>query len=188
MGGGRRFGLGEAVVVVAGDGMADASAPAVPVEGIGEFVLGEMDGLQESLGEIGEGGGGFGFDLSIGDGGEEAGEGETEIAGGDVFAGKEESDIVADLRGGLCLGFLASVEETEMRMAVRAGSAATAAVGEGEGAEGRTVLGAECRHGSSPKICKAESGRRREEPAGCPIRGKPALQNEPSQEFAGTYS
>jgi len=52
----RRFGGGrEEVVVVASDGIADGPAPPVGVEGVDVLVLGKMDGLEEGLGEIGEG-------------------------------------------------------------------------------------------------------------------------------------
>src|SRR5216684_2332711 len=47
---------------------------------------------------MGEGGGGFGFDLTLGDRGEEASEGGAEIAGGHIAAGKVIGDILA---GGL---------------------------------------------------------------------------------------
>jgi len=150
-GGGRWFGFGEAVIVVAFDGAADTGTPAVGIEGVDEFVLGEMDGLHKSLGEVGEGGSGFGFELALSDSGEEAAKSEAEIAGGNVLAGKEKRDVLADGFGGFGLGILAGVVETEMRMVRRARSAATAAVGEGEGAQGRAVLGAECRHGFSPE-------------------------------------
>jgi len=50
------FGFGrEKVVVVGVDGIADGFAPAVRVEGVDVFVLGDVDGLQESLGQIGDG-------------------------------------------------------------------------------------------------------------------------------------
>jgi len=41
-----------------------------------------MDGLDESLGEIGEGAGGAGLDVAADDGGQEAAEGGAKIAGG----------------------------------------------------------------------------------------------------------
>jgi hypothetical protein len=39
----------EAVVIVAGDGVADGFAPAVSAKGVDVFVLGEVDGLQLGL-------------------------------------------------------------------------------------------------------------------------------------------
>ena len=55
--GGRR----EAVVEVGVDGSADRFAPDVVAEGVGVFVLGEADGLQEGLHHVGDGAGEFGF-------------------------------------------------------------------------------------------------------------------------------
>jgi len=50
-----RFGWrgGVAVIEVLVDGIADGPAPRVGAEGVGVFVLREMDGLGERLGEIG---------------------------------------------------------------------------------------------------------------------------------------
>src|SRR5271168_338660 len=81
-GGGRR----EEVVVVAVDGVADGFAPAVGAEGVDVFVLGEVDGLQESLGQVGDGAGGPGLDIAADNGGDEATQGGAEIAGGEVLA------------------------------------------------------------------------------------------------------
>ena len=79
------FGFGrEKVVVVGVDGIADGFAPAVRVEGVDVFVLGDVDGLQESLGQIGDGSGGFGFYIAADYGGDEACQGGAEIAGGEV--------------------------------------------------------------------------------------------------------
>ena len=69
------------------------------------------------MAEIGEGGGGFGFDVALGYGGEEAGQGFGDIAGGDVVAGEEPSDVLAGLFAGEDLGFFFGVEEAEIRMA-----------------------------------------------------------------------
>jgi hypothetical protein len=83
-GGGR-----EAVVAVAVDGIADGVAPAVGAESVDVFVLGEVDGLEESLRQVGDGAGGFGFYIAADNGGNEACQGGTEIAGGEVVAGEE---------------------------------------------------------------------------------------------------
>src|SRR5579859_7223709 len=45
----------EEVVVVAGDGVVDGLAPGIGAEGFTIFVLGDVDGLQESLGQVGDG-------------------------------------------------------------------------------------------------------------------------------------
>ena len=62
----------EAVVVVVVDGVADGLAPAVGAEGVDVFVLGEVDGLQESLGQVGDGAGGSGLYIAADYGGDEA--------------------------------------------------------------------------------------------------------------------
>ena len=93
------------------------------------------------MAEIGEGGGGFGFDLTLGDSGEEASEGGVEIAGGHIAAGKVIGDLLARFlaRKGLCV--LAGVEGAEVRMAGLAWHAAVAAIGKGERTQRGTVLG-----------------------------------------------
>src|SRR5260370_38491193 len=54
LGGGR-----EEVVAVGVDGVADGFAPAVRAERVDVFLLGDMDGLHEGLGQVGDGVGGF---------------------------------------------------------------------------------------------------------------------------------
>ncbi len=71
------------------DGIADGFAPAVGAEGVGVFVLGDVDGLHESLDQVGDGAGGFGFYIAADNGGDEACQGGAEIAGGEVVAGEE---------------------------------------------------------------------------------------------------
>jgi hypothetical protein len=67
------FGFGrEEVVVVVVDGIADGFAPVVGIEGVDVFVLGDVDGLQESLGQVGDGAGGSGFYIAADYGGDEA--------------------------------------------------------------------------------------------------------------------
>src|SRR6266849_9817206 len=84
MGGGR-----EEVVAVVVDGIADGLAPAVGAEGVDVFVLGHADGLQESLGQVGDGASGSGFYIAAKDSGDEAPQSSAEIAGGEVVAGEE---------------------------------------------------------------------------------------------------
>jgi hypothetical protein len=120
--------------------MADSAAPPVGVEGVDVLVLGEADGLEEGLGEIGEGAGGAGLDVTAGYAGDEAAEGSGEIAGGEVFAGKEIGEVVGELTGGASLGVFAGVVGAEMGMAGGAGSAALAAIGEGETTQGLAVV------------------------------------------------
>jgi hypothetical protein len=136
-----------AVVEVLADGIADGAAPGVGAEGVGVLVLGKMDGLGESLGEIGEGAGGAGLNVTANDGGQEAAEGGAEIAGGKVFARKEIGEVVSEFTGGAGLGVFAGVVGAEVGMMGRAGSAALAAVGKGETTQGLAVLWAKRGHG-----------------------------------------
>jgi len=122
------------------EGIAEGIAPGVGAEGVDVLVLSKMDGLGESLGEIGEGAGGAGLDVTADDGGQEAAEGGAEIAGGKVFAGEEIGQFAGEFIGGAGLGVFAGVVGTGMGMVGGAGSAALAAIGEGETTCGRAVL------------------------------------------------
>ena len=93
------------VLEVLVDGGADGFSPGLGAVGVDVFVLGEMDGLVESLSEVDDGFGEAGFDVAADDGGEDAGEGGGEIVGGDVFAGEEILDVVGEFCGGDGLGF-----------------------------------------------------------------------------------
>jgi len=97
------------------DGIADGLAPRVVAEGVGVFVLGKMDGLDESLGEIGEGARRARLDVASDDGGQEAPEGGAEIAGGKVLAG-EIGEVTGEFIGGAGLGFFAGVVGAEVGM------------------------------------------------------------------------
>ena len=137
------FGLGvgrEEVAVVALDGIADGLAPAVGVEGVDILVLGKMDGLDEGLSEIGEGAGGARLDITAGYAGHEAAEGGAEIASGNVWAGEEIREFAGEVLAGAGLGVFASVVKAEVRMAGETGSAALAAIGEGETTQGLAVV------------------------------------------------
>ena len=140
----------EAVVVVAVDGVADGLAPAVGAEGLDVFVLGDVDGLQESLGQVGDGAGGSGFDIAAEDGGDEASEGGAEIAGGEVAAGEEVGQVFAERLGGAGASFFLGVVEAEMGIFAGARGAATAAIRERELTQGHAVLGTERGHKKSP--------------------------------------
>ena len=98
------------------DGIADNPAPRVVAEGVGVFVLRMMDGLDEGLGEIGEGAGGAGLNVAADDGGQEAAEGGAEIAGGKVLAGEEIGEVTGEFIGGAGLGFFAGVVGAEVGM------------------------------------------------------------------------
>jgi hypothetical protein len=138
------FGFGgggwEEVVVVEVDGIADAFAPAVGAESVDVFVFGEVDGLHEGLGQVGDGAGGSGLYLAADNGGDEATQGGTEIAGGEVVAGKEVGQVFAEFFGGAGAGFLLGVAEAELRVAGDAGRAATAAIREGKHTQGHAVV------------------------------------------------
>ncbi len=58
-------------------------------EGVDVFLLGDVDGLQEGLGQVGDGAGGSGFYITAEDGGDEAAQSGAEIASGEVVAGEE---------------------------------------------------------------------------------------------------
>jgi len=79
----------KAIVVVVVDGIADGFAPAVRAEGVDVFVLGDVDGLHQSLDQIGDGVCGFGFYIAADNGGDETCHRGAEIAGREVVAGEE---------------------------------------------------------------------------------------------------
>ncbi|MGB2900277.1 MAG: hypothetical protein WBB89_13490 [Candidatus Acidiferrum sp.] len=58
--------------MVAVDGIADGFAPVVGIKGVDVFMLGDVDGLQESLGQVGNGAGGSWFYIAADYGGNEA--------------------------------------------------------------------------------------------------------------------
>jgi len=120
--------------------MADGAAPPVGAAGVDVLVLGKTDGLEEGLGKIGEGAGGAGLDVTAGYAGDEAAEGGAEIAGGEVLAGEEIGEVVGEFIGGAGLGVFAGVVGAEVRMTGAAGSAALAAIGEGEMTQGLAVV------------------------------------------------
>jgi len=105
-----------------------------------------MVGLDEGLGEIGEGAGGAGLDVAADNGGQEAAEGGAEIAGGEVLTGEEIGQLSGKFIGGAGLGVFAGVVGAEAGMAGGAGSAGLAAIGEGETTQGLAVLWAKRGH------------------------------------------
>ena len=147
------FGVGrEEVVVVAVDGVADGLAPAVRAEGVDVFVLGEVDGLHESLGQVSDGVGGFGFYIAADNGGDEACQGGAEIAGGEVVAGEEVGQVFAEFLCGAGSGFFLGVVEAETGIVADARRAATAAVGERKHTQGHAVLWTERGHKSLLRV------------------------------------
>ncbi len=90
------------------DRVTDGLAPAVGTEGVDIFLLGEVDGLQESLGQVGDGAGGSGFYITAEDGGDEAPQGGAEIAGR-VVAGEEVGQVFAERLRGMGASFFLGV-------------------------------------------------------------------------------
>ncbi len=109
-----------------------------------------MDGLQESLGQVGDGVGGFGFYIAADNGGDEACQGGAEIAGGEVVAGEEVVQVFAEFLcgagAGAGAGFFLGVVEAEVFMVAVARSAATAAIRECKRTQGHAVLCTERGH------------------------------------------
>jgi hypothetical protein len=136
----------EAVDVVAVDGGADGFAPGVGAEGVDVFVLGDVDGLQESLRHVGDGAGDLGFDVAADHGGDEAAQSGAEIAGGEIFAGEVAGQFCAETLRGTGASFLFGVVVAEMGMVAEARSAATAAIGERKHTQGHAVLWTESGH------------------------------------------
>jgi len=95
--------------------------------------------LAEGLGKLVNGGGGFGVDVTLGDGLDGVAEGSREIGGGVIVSGEEIRQILAKVLGGLGLGFLTGVEDAEVGMVAGTRRAATASVSEGE----KTHVGAD---------------------------------------------
>jgi hypothetical protein len=134
------LGLRIFVVGVQFDRLADGFAPAIGVEGVDVFVLGEVDSLHEGLAHVSDSAAELGFYVAADDGGDEAREGGAEIASGEVVAGEEVGEVFGEFFRGLDAGLLLGVVEAEMRMAAGARSAATAAIGEREQTQRYAVL------------------------------------------------
>lgn len=136
--------------------VADGVLPRSSAVGADVFILGQVEGLDERLAEKAKSGSGFGFDVALSDGGEEASQSETDIACGHILA-REKGDVFADFFASEGLRFFAGVEGTEMRMAVAARAAAMTAVGKRERTQGRAVLVACDRRTVNGEISKHRS-------------------------------
>jgi hypothetical protein len=123
-------------------------APAVGAEGVDVFVLGHADGLQEGLGQVGDGASGSGFYITTEDGRDEAAQGGAEIAGGEVVTGKEVGQVFAERFFGVGAGLFLGVVEAEMGIFAGARGAATVAIRERKHTQGHAVLGTERGHKS----------------------------------------
>lgn len=126
--------------MVAVDGVSDGVAPSIGAEGLTVFVLGNVDGLQESLRHVGDGAGDLGLDVAADDGGDEAAQSGAEITGGEVVAGEVAGQVCAETLRGAGAGFFFGVVVAEVRMVADARGAATAAIGERKHTQGHTVL------------------------------------------------
>jgi len=140
------------VVIVAVDGVADGFAPVVGAKRVNVFVPGDLDGLQENLGHVGNGSGVFGFYIPADNGGYEATQGSAEIAGGEVVAGEEVGQVIAERFFGVGAGFFLGVVEAEMRIFAGARGTAAAAIREREPTQGHAVLGTESGHKSLLRV------------------------------------
>ncbi len=182
------FGFGggrEEVVVVVVDGVADGLTPGIGAKGVDVFVLGDVDGLHESLDQVGDGVGGLGFYIAAHNGGDEACQGGAEIAGGEVVAGEEVGQVFAEFLCGAGAGLFLGVVEAETGIVADARRAATAAVGERKHTQGHAVLWTERGHKSLLRVefwdcLLAENGRQ-----GC-RRYKDGLKTETPRLGRGT--
>jgi hypothetical protein len=172
--------------VVAVDGVANGFAPAVGAESVDVFVLREVDGLHESLGQVGNGVGGFGFYVAADNGGDEACQGGAEVAGGEVVAGEEVVQVLAEFLRGAGAGFFLGVVEAEMELLAVAGRAATAAIRESERTQGHAVLCTERGHDCLLRVefwdlWGTKAGRAEARP----YTGKPGVQNRNAPGWPG---
>src|SRR5216683_477080 len=145
-------GGGEEVVVVVVDGVADGLTPGIGTKGVDVFVLGDVDGLHESLDQVGDGVGGLGFYIAAHNGGDEACRGGAEIAGGEVVAGEEVGQVFAEFLCGAGSGLFLGVVGAEAGIVAGARSAATAAIRESKRTQGHAVLCSERGHRSLLRV------------------------------------
>jgi len=128
-------------IVIVRKGLEDGVVPGIFVEGFLEFLFGVDVGLKHELPEIGEGGSGFGFDITLSGRGEEGGEGVAEVTGGNEVGVEIFGDLVSGaLRFHLFLEFK-GVEITEIGLREVAGHPATAPVVKSEGTEQFASIG-----------------------------------------------
>jgi hypothetical protein len=99
-------------------------------EAVALVAFGHVDGLHESLHQVGDGVGGFGLYIAADNGGDEGCQGGTEIAGGEVVAGEEVGQVFAEGFRGAGASFFLGVVEAEVGMVADARSTATAAIRE----------------------------------------------------------
>jgi hypothetical protein len=152
-----RFGFGVEVLLVLLDVGRDDFTPSVGAEGVDVFVLRDLDGLQERLGEIREGGSDARFYFATSNGGEEAGLCRGQITSGKIVAGEEIREVATEILSGFALRLFAGVGAAELEMAGLPRSAAAAAIGISESTQRRAVRGGKCGHGSLLELLNFES-------------------------------
>src|SRR5216683_712912 len=185
------FGFGggrEEVVVVVVDGVADGLTPGIGAKGVDVFVLGDVDGLHESLDQVGDGVGGLGFYIAADNGGDEACQGGAEIAGGEVVAGEEVGQVFAEFLCGAGAGLFLGVVGAEAGIVADARSAATAAIGERKRTQGHAVLCTERGHKSLLRVEFWDCLLRRAQAEACPACSRQAAAGRyvpPTRKNAG---
>jgi hypothetical protein len=113
------------------------------------LLFGQVDGLKEGLTEVGQSGGGPGFEMAQSYGGHEMAESSAEVRAGEIVAGETVGEVASDLLSGLGLGFLASVIGAKERMRSLPRHAAVVAVAVSEGTEQGAALERSRGHGVS---------------------------------------
>lgn len=118
-----------------GDGVVEHLFPSV--EFIFEFVFffDVVEGVEQELADIGEGGGVARWDAVLGEGGEEFAEDEVDVRGGQEVAGERSRELGAEALGFEELLFLAGVEKAEGGVVLLTQHAALAAIRKRELAE-----------------------------------------------------
>jgi len=156
----------EEVVVIVVDGVADGLAPGVDAESVDVFVLGEVDGLHESLRQVGDGAAVSGFYVAADNGGDEASQGGAEIAGGKVVAGEEVGQVFAECFCGAGSGLFLGMVRAEAGIVAGARSEATAAIRESKRTQGHAVLFTERGHKSLLRLSFGICGEKSRQDAG----------------------
>jgi len=119
----------------------DRVTPDLVAERVDIFLLGAGDGLDEVLGEIGDGRGGASRNVPLGDGGDGVGQGGAEVAEGNVAAGEVEGDVTSKSFCGLGLGFFAGVEGAEVGVVGGQRNFTLTAIQEGKSADAGAIRG-----------------------------------------------
>ena len=123
------------------EGIGESVEQRLATECVGEFFLGHGKSLRHDLSKISEGVSSFRVDLAAGDSTEETTKAAVEGAGADIVGADTRRDEVPGVLGGEALELSLGVEVTEVGIAGLAGRLAAAAIGKGEGTQGRAVLG-----------------------------------------------